>query len=45
MDDAHDWQSVIDATYGVIKAIRDTQISKGYDNGLQPGFVIRSGGT
>jgi len=45
VDNAHDWQSVIDATYGVIQAIRDAQIGKGYDNGLLPDFVIRSGDT
>jgi hypothetical protein len=40
-DPGHDWQKVIDATYGVIKDIREAEIAAGRDNGLMPDFVIR----
>ncbi|MDR2898293.1 MAG: hypothetical protein LBU99_05695 [Spirochaetaceae bacterium] len=41
IDPAHDWQGVIDATYDVIKVIRDQQNAKGNTNGLLPDFVQR----
>ena len=44
VDKAHDWQKVIDATYEVIKEIRDAEIKKGRNNGLLPDFVVRSKG-
>ncbi len=40
-DPSHDWQSVVDACYTVIKDIRDTQNSMGNTNGLIPDFAIR----
>ncbi|MCL1810328.1 MAG: glycosyl hydrolase family 8, partial [Clostridiales bacterium] len=44
-DPAHDWQAVVDATYGVIRDIREEQAALGRDNGLLSDFVIRQGGT
>ena len=41
IDPDHDWQSVIDATYNVIKEIRDAQNKLGNTNGLMPDFAIR----
>lgn len=41
VDKNHDWQKVIDATYGVIKDIREAENEKGTNNGLLPDFVIR----
>jgi hypothetical protein len=37
----HDWQAVIDATYNIIKEIRNKQNAAGNNNGLMPDFVIR----
>ena len=41
VDASHNWQAVIDATYNVIKEIRDSQNRIGNTNGLMPDFVIR----
>jgi hypothetical protein len=41
VDTSHNWQSVIDATYNIIKDIRDSQNKIGNKNGLMPDFVIR----
>jgi hypothetical protein len=41
VDASHDWQAVVDATYNVIKEIRDSQNKIGNTNGLMPDFVIR----
>jgi len=41
VDPAHNWQAVIDATYNIIKEIRDGQNAAGNNNGLMPDFVIR----
>jgi len=41
VDKDHDWQKVIDATYKVIKDIRDAENEKGNNNGLLPDFVVR----
>jgi hypothetical protein len=40
-DPAHDWQAVVDATYNVIKEIRDSQNKAGHTNGMLPDFVKR----
>jgi len=40
-DPAHNWQAVIDATYNIIKEIRESQNVAGSNNGLMPDFVIR----
>lgn len=40
-DPAHDWQKVIDATYNVIRDIREAEAALGRDNGLLPDFIIR----
>jgi hypothetical protein len=41
VDPEHNWQAVIDATYNLIKEIRDGQNAKGNNNGLMPDFVTR----
>jgi hypothetical protein len=41
VDTDHNWQAVIDATYNIIKEIRDGQNAAGNNNGLMPDFVIR----
>ncbi|MDR2596430.1 MAG: hypothetical protein LBC76_03820 [Treponema sp.] len=41
IDSDHNWQVVIDATYNVIKEIRDGQNAEGSNNGLMPDFVKR----
>jgi hypothetical protein len=41
VDMSHNWQAVIDATYNVIKEIRDGQNKIGNTNGLMPDFAIR----
>jgi hypothetical protein len=41
IDPDHDWQAVIDATYNVIREIRNSQNIAGNANGLLPDFVIR----
>jgi endo-1,4-beta-D-glucanase Y len=40
-DQAHDWQSVLDAVYGVIRDLCDDNPHK---NGLLPDFAVREGG-
>jgi len=43
-DPSGDWQSVIDATYDIIRVIREGQAATGNpDNGLLPDFVVRTG--
>jgi len=43
IDSAHNWQEVIDATYGVIKDIyADVKAKHGFSRGLLPDFVIRN---
>ena len=42
IDETHDWQLVIDATYQVIQEIRDAENNLGNENGMLPDFVIRS---
>ena len=44
VDPDHDWQSVVDATYGVIKDIRDAEEAIGNMDGFLPDFVIRGDG-
>jgi len=44
IDPAHDWQSVIDATFNVVREIRDAQNAAGNANGLLPDFAIRESG-
>jgi hypothetical protein len=45
-DTSRDWQSVIDATYDIIRVIREGQAAAGRpDNGLLPDFVVRTGTT
>ena len=41
VDPDHDWQAVIDASYNVIREIRDAQNTLGNTNGLLPDFAIR----
>jgi hypothetical protein len=41
VDPDHNWQAVIDATYNIIKEIRNGQNAAGNKNGLMPDFVIR----
>jgi len=43
IDSAHNWQEVIDATYGVIKDVyADVKVKHGGGRGLLPDFVIRN---
>jgi len=43
VDSAHNWQEVIDATYGVIKDVyADVKAKHGASRGLLPDFVIRN---
>jgi len=45
-DPSGDWQSIIDATYDIIRVIREGQAASGRpDNGLLPDFVVRTGTT
>jgi len=41
VDPAHDWQAVIDASFNVIREIRDAQNGLGNTNGLLPDFAMR----
>jgi len=41
VDPRNNWQAVIDATYNIIKEIRDGQNAAGNNNGLMPDFVTR----
>jgi hypothetical protein len=41
VDPDHDWQAVIDASYNVIREIRDAQNRLGNTNGLMPDFAVR----
>jgi len=42
-DPSHDWQLVVDATYNVIRDIREAENKLGHSNGLLPDFVVRGG--
>ncbi|MCL2253906.1 MAG: glycosyl hydrolase family 8 [Lachnospiraceae bacterium] len=43
VDEAHDWHLVINATYDVIRDIREAENMKGNLNGFLPDFIVREG--